>query len=218
MDACVAPILDKNILNYIPSNQKKFVEQRDRDLALVQRAMLNAAAPLCCLHDRLESNEDIPNQRSQRDDSRKKILAAINPDKVQLAEQEFPKVGKLLFGEDLPNLAAKHSELTKSLSKNLQKPYGKTQPYASGNFSRFPSQGNLKYNSQQFRSKSINKPFRHSTSTGKQRVATELQCSLFVQGGTSQTNSGPANTNFKTGCTTKTFSFSMANFNSTQQS
>ena len=90
---------------------------------------------------------------------RKKILAAINPDKVQLAEQEFPKAGKLLFGEDLPNLAAKHSELTKSLSKNLQKPYGKTQPYASGNFSRFPSQGNLKYNSQHFRSKSINKPF-----------------------------------------------------------
>ena len=104
---------------------------------------------------------------------RKKILAAINPDKVQLAEQEFPKAGKLLFGEDLPNLAAKHSELTKSLSKNLQKPYGKTQPYASGNFSRLPSQGNLKYNPQQFRSKSINKPFRHSTSTGKQRVATE---------------------------------------------
>ena len=61
VDACVAPILDKNILNYIPSNRKKFVEQRDRDLALVQRAMLNAAAPLCCLHDRLESNEDIPN-------------------------------------------------------------------------------------------------------------------------------------------------------------
>ena len=56
----MAPILDKNILNYIPSDRKKFVEQRDRDLALVQRAMLNAAAPLCCLHDRLESNEDIP--------------------------------------------------------------------------------------------------------------------------------------------------------------
>ena len=138
MDACVAPILDKNILNYIPSDRKKFIEQRDRDLALVQRAMLNAAAPFCCLHDRLESNEDIPKyellcalQQSlcllgsanhiTTALRRKKILAAINPDKVQLAEQEFPKAGKLLFGEDLPNLAAKHSELTKSLSKNLQK-------------------------------------------------------------------------------------------------
>ena len=29
MDACVAPILNKNILNYIPSNRKKFVKQRD---------------------------------------------------------------------------------------------------------------------------------------------------------------------------------------------
>ena len=46
MDACVAPILDKDILNYIPSNRTKFVKQRDRDLALLQRAMLNAAAPL----------------------------------------------------------------------------------------------------------------------------------------------------------------------------
>ena len=29
MDACVAPILDKNIMNYIPSNRKKFVKERD---------------------------------------------------------------------------------------------------------------------------------------------------------------------------------------------
>jgi hypothetical protein len=36
---------------------------------------------------------------------RKKILAAINPDKVQLTEQEFPKAGKMLFGEDLTTLA-----------------------------------------------------------------------------------------------------------------
>ena len=151
--------------------------------------MLNAAAPLRCLHDRLESNEDIPNnellcaiQQSlcllgsanhiTTTLRRKKILAAINPDKVQLAEQEFPKAGKLLFGKDLPNLAAKHSELTKSLSKNLQKTYNRT-PYASGVFSRFPSQVNYKYNSQQFRGKPINKPFQHSTSTGKQRLAPE---------------------------------------------
>ena len=96
---------------------------------------------------------------------RKKILAAINPDKVQLAEQGFPKTGKLIFGEDLPNLAVKHSELTKSLSKNLQKPYSRKQRYASGSFSRFPSQVNFKYNSQQFRGKPINTTFRHSTTS-----------------------------------------------------
>ena len=56
----VNPILDKNVLTYIPANRKKFVEQRGRDQALVQRAMLNVAAPLCCFHDRLESNKDIP--------------------------------------------------------------------------------------------------------------------------------------------------------------
>ena len=59
-DAYVALILDKNILNYIPSNRKKVVEERDKDLSFVQRAMLNASAPLCCLHDRLEANKDIP--------------------------------------------------------------------------------------------------------------------------------------------------------------
>ena len=187
LDTCVAPTLDKNILTYIPGNRKKFVKQRDRDLALVQRAMLNAAAPFCCLHDRLESNEDIPKnellcalQQSlcllgssnhiTTTLRHKKILGAINPDKVKLAKQEFTKAGKLLFGEDLPNLATKHSELTKSLSKDLQKPYSKTQPYASGNFPWFPSHGHQKYNSQQFRSKSGSKPFCHSTSTGKQRL------------------------------------------------
>ena len=60
--------------------------------------MLNAAAPLCCLHDRLESNEDIPNnellcaiQQSLcllgsanhiTTTLRKKILAAINPELI----------------------------------------------------------------------------------------------------------------------------------------
>jgi hypothetical protein len=136
-DACVAPLLDKSILTYIPSSRKKFIEQRDKDLALIQRATLNAAAPLCCLHDRLESNENISNEdlRTTLQQSLcllgsanqitttlrgKEILAAINPDKVQLAEQEFPKAGKMLFGEDLTTLAAKHSELnTRSLGKRL---------------------------------------------------------------------------------------------------
>ena len=54
---------------------------------------------------------------------RKKILGDINPDKMQLADNEFPNAGKMLFGDDLPPLAAKHSELSRSLSKNLQKPH-----------------------------------------------------------------------------------------------
>lgn len=37
-DVCVAPIRNKNILNYIPSNGKTFIDQRDRDLVLFQPA------------------------------------------------------------------------------------------------------------------------------------------------------------------------------------
>lgn len=137
-DACVAPYLDKQMLNYVPNNRRKSVENRDKDLNLIQRALLNSAAPLCCLHDRLERKETLSNdelltilQQSlcllgsanhiTTITRRKKILGAINPDKIQLADNEFPNAGKMLFGDDLPSLAAKHSELSRSLSKNLQK-------------------------------------------------------------------------------------------------
>ena len=106
--------------------------------------MLNSAAPLCCLHDRLERKEDVSNEEVLTTlqqslcllgsanhittiTRRKKILGAINPDKIQLADNEFPNAGKMLFGEDLTPLAAKHSELSRSLSKNLQKPQYITQ-------------------------------------------------------------------------------------------
>ncbi|CAB3993468.1 Hypothetical predicted protein [Paramuricea clavata] len=148
-EACVAPLLDKQILNYIPSSRKKFVEQRDKDLALIQRALLNSAGPLCCLHDRLEnqdkiSNEELLNTLQQSlcllgsanhivtTNRRKKILGAINPDKAQLADRDFPNAGKMLFGEDLPSLAAKHSELSRSLAKNLQKQPYSAKPHSSG--------------------------------------------------------------------------------------
>ena len=61
-EACVAPYLDKQILNYVPNNRRKGVENRDKDLSLIQRALLNSAAPLCCLHDRLERKEDVSNE------------------------------------------------------------------------------------------------------------------------------------------------------------
>ena len=52
---------------------------------------------------------------------RKKILGAVNPDKTQLVDFDFPNAGKMLFGEDLPPLAAKQFKLSRSLTKNLQK-------------------------------------------------------------------------------------------------
>jgi hypothetical protein len=47
--------LDKQILNYVPKKgHQKGLENRDKDLSLIQRALLNSTSPLCCLHDRLE--------------------------------------------------------------------------------------------------------------------------------------------------------------------
>ena len=65
-DACVAPYLDKQILNYVPNGRRKGVENRDKDLlgliSLIQRAFLNSASPLCCLHDRLERKDHVSNE------------------------------------------------------------------------------------------------------------------------------------------------------------
>ncbi len=142
---CIAPYLDKQILNYVPNIRRKSIENRDKDLNLFQRALLNSAAPLCCLHDRLEGKDIVPNEELltilQQSlcllgsanhittiTRRKKVLGTINPDKIQLADNEFPNSGKMLFGDNLPPLAAKHSELSRSLSKNLQKPQYNSQP------------------------------------------------------------------------------------------
>ena len=188
-EACIAPYLDKQILNCVLNSRRKGVENRDKDLSLIQRALLNSAAPLCCLHDCLErkegaSNEEVLTTLQQSlcllDSAnhittitrRKKILGAINPDKIQLADNEFPpNAGKMLFGDDLPPLAAKNSELSRSLSKNLQKPqyipkqstynpkqmqntphrYSYTQTQANRPF-RGPS-GRSEQNNQNFRNK-----------------------------------------------------------------
>ena len=187
-EACIAPYLDKQILNYVPNSRRKGVENRDKDLSLIQPALLNSAAPLCCLHDRLERKEGVSNEEVLTTlqqslcllgsashittiTRRKKILGAINPDKIQLADNEFPNAGKMLFGDGLPPLAAKHSELSRSLSKNLQKPqnipkqfthnpkqmqntphrYSYTQTQANRPF-RGPS-GRSEQNNQNFRNK-----------------------------------------------------------------
>ena len=56
VEALAAPTLDtpKAMVNHIAHNNKKFVQERDKELAVIQRAMLNVTGPLCMLHDRLE--------------------------------------------------------------------------------------------------------------------------------------------------------------------
>ena len=55
VEALVAPTLDQNVVQHIAFHNKKFVQERDKELQTVQRALLNTTGPLCTLYDRLES-------------------------------------------------------------------------------------------------------------------------------------------------------------------
>ena len=60
VDALASPTLDPAIINQISNPQsKKYVQERDEEMVCVQRSLLNATGPLCCLHDALESNDNI---------------------------------------------------------------------------------------------------------------------------------------------------------------
>ena len=56
VDSLVAPTLDHSVINQIPAQNRKYVQERDKELSVIQRSMLNATGPLCSLHDRLENN------------------------------------------------------------------------------------------------------------------------------------------------------------------
>lgn len=99
-------------------------------MASVQKAILNITGPLCCLHDALTSNKDVPKEDVQSIMKqslcllgsanyqfstlrRKKVLVATNKDKMALADQ------RMLFGDDFPSIASKQADLSRGLSKNL---------------------------------------------------------------------------------------------------
>ena len=59
VDALASPTLDLAIINQISNPlSKKHVQERDKEIVSVQRSLLNATGPLCCLHDALESNDN----------------------------------------------------------------------------------------------------------------------------------------------------------------
>ena len=47
VDALQAPKLDQQLLNQIPTNVKRFIQERDKEMFAVQRAFLNATGLLC---------------------------------------------------------------------------------------------------------------------------------------------------------------------------
>ena len=124
------------MINQIPGQNRKFVQERDKELSVIQRSLLNSTSPLCSLHDRLENNilihpADLKvvleqtlcllgSANTQLSILRgKKVLASVNKAKIDLANQPLPNAKKWLFGDDFPVLASKEGELARGLAKNL---------------------------------------------------------------------------------------------------
>ena len=168
MDCLFSPTLDSSILNQIfPPKSRKYTQERDKELASVQKAMLNITGPLCCLHDALTSNKDVSKEdiKSIVEQSlcllgsancqfsslrRKKILVPINKDKIGLADQSFPNAKRMLFGDNFSSIASKHADLSRGLAKNLgtrpakqacptpMRPPYRSKPY-TGNYNKYQS-------------------------------------------------------------------------------
>ena len=137
IDCLFSPTLDNSVLNQIsPFKSRKYIQERDKELASVQSSMLNITGPLCRLHDALCSDQDVSKDdiKSVLEQSlcllgsanfqfsalrRKKILVAINKDKIGLADQPLPNAKRLLFGDDFPSTASKEADLSRGLAKNL---------------------------------------------------------------------------------------------------
>ena len=102
--------MDPSVLNQINLTQtKKYVQDRDKEMVVVQRALLNTTGPLCSLslHDTLSSGNKVPAEEikciveetlcllgsANHQLSvlcRKKVLANINKEKISLADQPLP--------------------------------------------------------------------------------------------------------------------------------
>jgi hypothetical protein len=150
------PKLDKTIADQIPNSYKKSVENRDKELIKVQRHVLNVAAPLTALHDMLEHKQQLSQEEMQNLVERamcllgnaanslsvlrrSKILYAINPAKISLAEAAFPNAGKQLFGSDITKIAADSADIVRNLQKNLTQQRPNTSSWSKPQFKKYQS-------------------------------------------------------------------------------
>ena len=54
VDCLFSPTLDNSVLNQMsPLKSGKYTQERDKEMASMQRSMLNITGSLCCLHDAL---------------------------------------------------------------------------------------------------------------------------------------------------------------------
>ena len=150
------------MLQYVAVQNKKFLQERDKEIAVIQRAMLNATGQLCTLHDHLEQdniNLKLADLKLILEQTlcllgsantqlsilrRKKVLDSINKSKIELATQPLPNAKKLLFGEDFPSIASKEASETRGLAKNLAPvpKFDKTKPGYGLRDSRYPASSN----------------------------------------------------------------------------
>jgi hypothetical protein len=68
-----------------------------------------------------------------------KILYAINPAKISLAETPFPNAGKQLFGEDITKIAAENADIVRNLQKNLNQQYPQTSSWSKPQLKKYQS-------------------------------------------------------------------------------
>ena len=135
LDVFTTPKLDKATVDQVPFNLKS-VEIRDKELLKIQRHVLNVAAPLTALHDLLENGQAVSvadtlgivekalcllgnASNSLSVLRRHKVLYAINPKKVSLAEASYANAGKQLFGNDISKIASDSADISRNLQKNL---------------------------------------------------------------------------------------------------
>ena len=154
VDDLVATIFDPSMLQHVAASSKRFIQECDRELAGIQRAMLNATGPLCTLHDQVEQGVTFQPQdlkfifqqtlcllgsaNTQLSTlRRKKILASINKCKIDLATQPLPNAKKWLFGDDFPTSASKEAELSRGLAKNLASKLDKSKTTYGSRDSRY---------------------------------------------------------------------------------
>ena len=106
VEALIAPTLDPSVVQHIAQNNRKFVQERDRELQITKRSLLNPTGPLCTLHDRLENNVNVDSDELKTcieqtlcllDSAntplsirRKKVLASISKSKIDLANHPLP--------------------------------------------------------------------------------------------------------------------------------
>ena len=129
VEVLVASALEPLILNHILHQNTKNVQDHDKEMAVIQRAILNATGPLCTVNDHLGQNIAISqtdlklvvkqilsllgsenNQLSAL--RRKKVLTPIKKSKAELANRPIPNAKKWLFSDDFQSMASNEAEIS----------------------------------------------------------------------------------------------------------